>query len=76
MKKVIFRRNKMFVIDRTQLKSDINVNDVCNALYAAVYTEFLGATDNPIYKDLTNSERFSALNEFAYNWLQSRGYIE
>ena len=75
MKQVIFRQNKMFVIDREQLKPKARTDEICNALYAAIYTEFAGAAENPIYKDLTNLEKFARINAYANDWLQKRGLI-
>lgn len=75
MKQVIFRQNKMFVIDREQLKPKARSDEICNALYAAIYTEFAGASENPAYKDLTNLDKFVKINEFANDWLQKRGLI-
>jgi len=75
MKQVIYRQNKMFVIDREQLKPKARSDEICNALYAAIYTEFAGASENPDYKDLTNLEKFVKINTFANIWLQTRGLI-
>lgn len=75
MKQVIYRKNKMFVIDQDELKPSARRPDVLNALYAEIYTEFNGASYNPSYEKLTNLEKFNKLNEFAYNWLKSRGYV-
>lgn len=75
MKQVIYRKNKMFVIDQDELKPSARRPDVLNALYAEIYTEFNGASYNPLYEKLTNLEKFNKLNEFAYNWLKSRGYV-
>lgn len=75
MKKIIYRQNNMFIIDREQLKSGARKDDICNALYAALYTEFSGATDNPDYKNKTNLERLQAINKFAFDWLKLRGLI-
>lgn len=75
MKQVIYRQNKMFIIDREQLKPKARSDEICNALYAAIYTEFLGASENPVYKELNNLERFTKINVFANEWLQKRGLI-
>lgn len=73
MKLIVNRRNKQFCIDTTQLSSKANNTDVINALYAAIYLEFRGASENPKYKHLTYLERFNKLNEFANKWLKDRG---
>ena len=63
----------MFKIDRTQLIESANTDQVCNALYAAVYTEFVGASTNPLYSHLSNLDRMNKVNEFANKWLEERG---
>jgi hypothetical protein len=70
---VFKRSNRLFTIDGTKLKK--NTTDIRNALYLAVYQEFLGATDNPKYKDLNTLERFNKLNDFATTWLTERGLL-
>ena len=75
MKQVIYRKNKMFMIDKDQLKPDARRDDVYNALYAAIYIEFQGASENKNYSQLTNLEKFNEVNAFAYNWLRTRGLI-
>lgn len=77
MKTVIYRQNKMFVIDKDLIVCPPGKKDgICNALYAAIYTEFQGASENPNYRDQTNFDRVKSLNKFAYDWLKSRGLIE
>lgn len=73
MKQIIIRKNKKFIIDEEQLKPQAKKTDVCNALYSAIYQEFLGASENPKYKDLTLIDRFNKVNEFALMWLKKRG---
>ena len=75
MEKIIYRKNKMFCIDKSKLKPEAQKNDVIIALYAAIYTEFSGAVYNADYKDLSTVERFDKVNEFANNWLIKRGLI-
>lgn len=75
MKKIVYRNNKMFVIDKTIIKATKNKDQICNALYADIYTEFRGANENPIYKKKTNAEKLELVNTFAYNWLVSKGLI-
>lgn len=65
----------MFVIDQDELKPAARRPDIINALYAELYTEFNGASYNPVYEKLTNLEKFNKLNEFAFNWLKARGYV-
>jgi len=77
MKQVIYRQNKMFIVDKDLIVAPSNKKDkICNALYAAIYTEFAGASKHPEYAKMTNFDRVKALNEFAYDWLKSRGLIE
>lgn len=75
MKQIIYRKNKMFMIDKEQLKAEARRDDIYNALYAAIYLEFQGASKNQNYSKLTNLERFNQVNTFAYNWLLTRGLI-
>ena len=75
MKQVIYRKNKLFVIDKEQLKPNARRDEIYNALYAAMYTEFQGASNNPAYSNLNNLEKLDAINAFAYNWLRTRGLV-
>lgn len=75
MEKVIYRKNKLFVLDKSKLKPQGKREEVYNGLYAAIYSEFQGASVNDIYKDLTSLDRLEQVNEFAYNWLKQRGFI-
>lgn len=75
MVQVIYRKNKLFIIDQDVLKPTARKPEILNALYAELYTEFSGAHYNPNYESLTNLERFNKLNEFANTWLKARGYI-
>jgi len=75
MEKVIYRRSKLFIIDKEKLKPHARREEVYNALYAAIYSEFQGASNNPNYKDLTNLDKLEQVNVFAYNWLKQRGFI-
>ena len=70
---IFYRQNNQFKIDTTKLSSKANTTQIKNALYAAVYQEFFGASENPKYKDLTLVQRINKLNEFAENWLIQRG---
>lgn len=73
MKTIIYRKNRMFVIDKSQLIAAANREDICNALYAALYTEFKGASKNPRYLDRTPKDMLTEINIFANDWLKSRG---
>ncbi len=75
MEKVIYRRNKLFIIDKEKIKPHGRKTEVYNALYAAIYTEFQGASNNPNYKDLTNLDKLDQVNTFAFNWLKERGFV-
>jgi hypothetical protein len=72
MKIIIIRRSNKFCIDKTQLSAAANKDDICTALYVAVYDEFMGASEHPNYKDLSNLERLNKLNEFALNWPEKK----
>lgn len=75
MENVIFRKNKLFVLDKEKLKPHAKKDEIYTALYAAIYTEFQGASKHPNYKDLTNLDKVGEVNSFAYKWLKQRGYI-
>ena len=72
---IVSRNNGMFVLNEQALTIDARTPAVTNALYAAIYDEFLGATTNPKYQNLTTLERFNKLNEFARDWLSVRGFL-
>lgn len=73
MDQLIYRKNKMFCIDKSLLKPAARKDDICNALYAAIYTEFSGAVYNQDYKDMTLIQRLNEINTFAWKWLEQRG---
>lgn len=75
MEKIIYRQNKMFCIDKSKLKPQGQKNDVLIALYAAIYSEFSGANNNPDYANLNALQRLDKVNEFANNWLLKRGLL-
>lgn len=72
---ILFKRNGLFTIDETKLAPSGRNNEIKAALYGAVYEEFLGASQNPKYKDLSPLDRFNRLNDFATTWLQDRGLL-
>lgn len=72
---IISRKNHLFVIDSTKLNSKGKRIQNKNALYAAIYDEFFGASENKKYKNLTNLDRFNKLNEFATDWLKEMGFL-
>jgi len=73
MSNIIVRRNRQFCIDKSQLSEAANKTHIHNALLGAIYTEFIGASTNPVYSNLTPLDRFNKVNEFAQNWLKERG---
>lgn len=75
METIIFRRNKMFYIDKSKLSKKALKDDILNALYAAIYLEFSGANEKEEYRNLTSLEKLKKLNEFAYKWLNERGLM-
>jgi hypothetical protein len=72
MKTLIYRRNNTFIINEDKLSVNANTTPIKNALYAAIYDEFKGASVNPKYKKLTPLKRMQKLNDFAANWLTER----
>ena len=66
--------NGRLVIDDNSLNPAAQNTMVKNALYAAIYSEFLGANKNEKYKKLNTLQRFNKLNEFATQWLKDRGF--
>lgn len=73
MEKLIYRKNKLFIIDKSKLKPAAKKDEVCNALYAAIYEEFSGAVYNDDYKDMSSVDRLWKMNDFAWKWLEKRG---
>lgn len=73
MKQIVYRKNHKFYIDIDELSPKAKSTQVCNALYAAIYAEFMGADQNPKYSGMTYLDRFNKVNEFANNWLKERG---
>jgi hypothetical protein len=74
MAQVILRKNRLFVVNKETIASD-NKEDICNALYAAIYTEFLGASKNPKYKNVPAIDMLQKINEYANEWLSKRGLL-
>jgi hypothetical protein len=75
MKTIIYRKSKMFCIDKSKLSKKANNNEIINALYASIYDNFLGAAKNPSYKGLNPKEMLEKVNEYANKWLKSRGLL-
>ena len=71
---ILRRQGRMFVIDDSKLTPKARDIPVKNGLYAAVYEEFLGASENPKYKHLSTLELFNTMNKFAEKWLKDRGF--
>lgn len=72
---IFYRQGSLFKINEKLLPKKANTTQVKNALYAAVYEEFKGASKNLLYRDLNPAQKMQKLNEFAVNWLQTRGFI-
>ena len=72
---MVYRKNKMFIIDKSKIKSDTKIDEICSSLYAEIYTEFNGASKNPKYKHLASKDMLEEMNKFAYLWLKKRGLI-
>ena len=75
MKQIIVRKHNMFIIDKSQLKDKAKKDEICTALYAAIYSQFIGANKHPNYASLTHFERMTKINEYANNWLNERGLL-
>lgn len=75
MEKIIYRKNKLFCIDKEKLKPEARKTDICNALYGAIYIEFAGANYNQDYSKLNVFQKLDKVNEFANNWLDERGLL-
>jgi hypothetical protein len=71
---IFYRYNSEFRIKDSELPNSAKNTAVKNALYAAVYDEFVGASENNKYKNLTTLERINKLNEFAQKWLDDKGF--
>jgi hypothetical protein len=75
METIVYRKNKMFCIDKAKLSQKARKDEIINALYAAIYTEFAGANYNDDYKNLNSLERLTKINEYANKWLSERGLV-
>jgi hypothetical protein len=65
----------MFKLDDAQLPTKAKSVAVKNALYADIYTEFLDAQYNSKYSSMDLIQRMQAVNDFAHNWLQTKGFV-
>lgn len=75
MSDIIIRKNRMFIIDKSQLKPQAKKDEVCTALYAAIYKEFAGASKNSRYRGLDAKAMLDAVNVFAKGWLKQKGLM-
>jgi len=71
---VVVRKNRFFCIDEKVLPSKANTTPLKGALYAAIHQEFKGAAYSDSYKKLTPAQRLQALNDYAWKWLNDRGF--
>lgn len=71
---LVYRQNNMFKLDEAQLSTKAKSVAVKNALYADIYTEFLDAQYNSKYSSMDLIQRMQAVNDFAHNWLQTKGF--
>lgn len=69
---IFYRRSNKFHINETILPPNAKKPDIINALYGAVYQEFIGASKNIRYSNKSPLEKMQALNEFAEAWLKER----
>ena len=75
MTNIIYRKNKMFCIDESKLALRARKTDIITGLYAAIYTEFSGAVNNPDYSNLDNLQKLEKVNQFVNTWLEKRGLL-
>lgn len=71
---LIYREGRLFKINDNLLPVSARKLEVKQKLFIALFREFRGAVDNDKYKDLSIQERIAKLNEFAKEWLNSKGY--
>ena len=74
IKSLIYRQNKLFKINIELLPIEARKTKIINSLYAALYFEFRGASENDKYNKMLYTERMEALNNFARKWFTKRGY--
>lgn len=73
--RLIYRQNLKFYINESMLKPQFRRVEVINGLYAAIYDEFKGAIHNEKYSNLTPIEKIQRVNQFAEDWLKTRGFM-
>lgn len=71
---LVFRQGRMFKINELELPVKARNTEVKNSLYVAIFKEFQGASVSDKYKNFNAQQRMQLLNEFAVNWLTSKGY--
>lgn len=69
---LVFRQNRFFKIDTSQLSQKANTPAIINGLYADLYTEFSGAEKSGKYGGMTILQRMEAVNAYAEKWLEDR----
>lgn len=72
-KPLVYRQNKLFKLEETELPIKARDTQIRNALYEAIYTEFIDANSNPKYSNTDLIQRIQAVNDFARKWLLDRG---
>jgi hypothetical protein len=71
---LIYRDNRFFKIDESQLPAKAKASSITNALYADIYVEFVDAQLNQKYSNMDLKQRMQAVNDFARKWLQDKGF--
>lgn len=71
---LVFRQNRLFKIDASQLPQKANTSAVINGLYADLYIEFSGAEKSDKYGSMDLVQRMNAVNAYAQQWLLDRGF--
>jgi hypothetical protein len=75
MKPLVYRQNRLFKLEVSELPLKARSIPVQNALYAAIYDEFLDAQINPKYLNTDLVQRIQAVNDFARQWLIDKGFV-
>lgn len=71
---VVIRKNRLFCIDEKVLPVAANKTPLKGSLYAAIHEQFKGAAFTDSYKNMTVQDRIKAINDFAWKWLEERGF--
>lgn len=73
-KPLVYRQNRLFKLEESELPVKARTAQIKNALYAAIYTEFTDAQYNPKYEHTNLLQRMQAVEAFARKWLKDGGF--